>query len=65
MIISERNDVNAPDDEAGGGAIVFLFDPPVPIAFVEIIDIDFNEVDGYILVRRTMGEDWSCRLFFF
>ena len=55
MIISEDRSVNDPDDEAGGGQIVFLFDNPVPLDFVEILDIDFNEVNGYILV--WIGDD--------
>uniref|UniRef100_A0A7S4JXU6 SD-repeat containing protein B domain-containing protein n=1 Tax=Paramoeba aestuarina TaxID=180227 RepID=A0A7S4JXU6_9EUKA len=56
MIVSEGNDQNNPDDEAGGGAIVFLFENPVPIAYAEFIDIDFNEVNGYVECTNTDNE---------
>ena len=48
IIISEHNNVNQPDDEANGGDVWFSWGIDVPLAYVEIIDIDLNEVDGYI-----------------
>merc|ERR1719223_2282663 len=48
MIISENNNEERPDDEASGGAIVFTFANPTPVDYVEIIDIDINELEGFI-----------------
>ncbi|MFQ5524510.1 MAG: hypothetical protein ACE5F5_13220, partial [Acidimicrobiia bacterium] len=43
LIISEDNDPSDPDDNAGGGTIIFTFDRPVPLEMVGILDIDVGE----------------------
>lgn len=43
MIISEDNDANDPDDDAGGGEIVWTFDYPVYIDHIELLDLESTE----------------------
>jgi hypothetical protein len=47
--------VDVPDDEAGGGTISFLFDTPVDIVGVDILDIDAPEVAGAAEARDQNG----------
>jgi hypothetical protein len=39
-----------------GGSLVFLFDYPVPLDFIEIIDTPMNNVDGEIIVTTDENE---------
>lgn len=48
LIISEDGDSNDPDDNAGGGTIIFTFDNPVNIDQVSILDVDDEEAGGTV-----------------
>lgn len=48
LIISEDGDQNDPDDNAGGGTIIFTFDNPVDIDQVSVLDVDDEEAGGVI-----------------
>ena len=55
LIISERNDGYA-DDSAFGGDITFTFQEPMPLAYIDFVDIDLDEVDGYIAAYNGDGD---------
>ena len=50
LIVSENGSTSNPDDDAGGGVIVFQFDTPRILKSVDMIDID----DG--------NDDWRTRI---
>ncbi|NJL56529.1 hypothetical protein HC928_16180, partial [bacterium] len=50
LIISEDGDSGDPDDNGGGGQLIFEYDDPTDIAGVEILDVDRIEVAGEIRV---------------
>jgi hypothetical protein len=47
--------VDAPDDEAAGGAMTFRFDQPVKIRGLVLVDIDQNEKGAVIFAARADG----------
>lgn len=47
-IISEDNDPSDPDDNKFGGDIIFTFDQTVLINWVDILDIDSQESQGFV-----------------
>jgi hypothetical protein len=48
LIISEDNDPSDPDDNSGGGTIIFTFDEPTPVDDVYIMDIEIEEAGSKI-----------------
>ena len=48
LIISEDGVSDPPDDEAGGGHLIFTFSTPVDIQSVQLVDIDTNETTGIV-----------------
>ena len=46
LIISEDSDSSDPDDNAGGGTLIFTFDTPYEVASVTMIDIE-NSTETY------------------
>ena len=48
LIISEDGVSDPPDDEAGGGHLIFMFSTPVDIENVQLVDIDTNETTGVV-----------------
>lgn len=43
MIISEDGDSNDPDDDAGGGEVIWTFDYPVYVDHIELLDLETTE----------------------
>ncbi|RMD76401.1 MAG: hypothetical protein D6818_00295, partial [Bacteroidetes bacterium] len=48
LIISEDYDQNDPDDNAGGGALVFTFAQPTDLAYIQLLDVDYGETEGRV-----------------
>tara|TARA_R110002050_G_scaffold102463_1_gene211070 strand:+ start:816 stop:1604 length:789 start_codon:yes stop_codon:yes gene_type:complete len=53
LIISEKN--THADDYAGGGNITFSFAQPMSLAYIDFVDIDLDEVDGYVVAYDRDG----------
>ena len=47
LIVAERSTL-PPDDEAGGGSLIFDFSVPVDIQKVQVVDIDRDETNGVV-----------------
>lgn len=54
LIISEDADSSDPDDNARGGMLTFEFETPLEVESVGLVDIDGNEIGGYV---RTFDEN--------
>jgi len=48
LIISEDGDQSDPDDNAGGGTLIFTYEEAVTVESVTLVDIDSNEAGGSI-----------------
>ena len=56
LIISEDGDSSDPDDDAiDGGLISFVFDPPVELTEIRVLDIDENEAGGTATAYDALG----------
>lgn len=64
MIVTEDNDQGDPDDDAGGGAIVWTFDFPVFLKELDLLDLETTETARFFawdefgndLLFDTMGD---------
>ena len=56
LIISEDGDQTDPDDNAGGGTIIFTFDVAVELHSVGILDIDGAESMGVVTAYNGAGD---------
>ena len=52
LIVQER-DSNIPDDNAGGGRLVFEFACPVRVDSIQVLDIDNDENGGSVCILQT------------
>ncbi len=55
LILSEDGDQSDPDDNAGGGTLVFAWEDTVTIDTVTLVDIDANEANGSISLFDADG----------
>jgi len=55
LIISEDGDEDDPDDNAGGGTIIFEFDEAVRVNAIDLLDIDRCEIDGTVTTFDADG----------
>ena len=60
LIISEDNDASNPDDNGGGGQMIFTFDVGVRMDDVYIVDVDDYEVSGLVRRLRRFGRQPTC-----
>ena len=59
LIISEDNDQNDPDDNAGGGKLIFIFDDPVDMDSIGLFDL---EEQGYIKFYDATSSQMGSRI---
>lgn len=55
LILSEDQDSGDPDDNGGGGVFIFLFDGPVEVVSVRVLDVDGGEDDGAVTAFDGAG----------
>jgi len=55
LIISEDGDPTDPDDSNDGGSIGFVFDPPVELTEIRVLDIDEDEAGGTATAYDGVG----------
>ncbi len=55
LIISEDNDQNDPDDNAQGGTLVFVFDDPVDLLRVRMLDMDDGSISAKLRAYNEGG----------
>lgn len=56
LIISEDGDSSDPDDNAGGGQVIFTFDNPVTVESIILLDLDESESATVALFSETDAE---------
>jgi hypothetical protein len=55
LILSEDADSSDPDDDARGGTTTFTFDTPATVLSVDVLDVDCDEVGGWIRTYDAGG----------
>ncbi|MDY7092234.1 MAG: SdrD B-like domain-containing protein [Acidobacteriota bacterium] len=61
LILSADGDAGDPDDFNGGGVFIFLFDEPVEIRTVTVVDTDCDEPFGRVTAFDVLGYPLASR----